>query len=72
MRLTDRTIDTTPILIVNVSVTMILITAAKRQKVNDRKSDGQDAVDVDCVADNAVCPRLVKQCVACALMRMSH
>ena len=72
MRLTDRTTDTTPILIVNVAVTMILITAAKRQRVNGRKSDGEDAVDVDCVADNAVCPRLVKQCVACALMRMSH
>ena len=72
MRLTDRTIDTTPILIVNVAVTIIPITAATRQKINDRKSDGQDALDVDCVADNAVCPRLVKQCVACALMRMPH
>ena len=72
MRLTDRTTDTTPILIVNVAVTMVLITVAKRQKINDRKSDGEDALDVDCVTDNAVCPRLVKQCVACALMRMSH
>ena len=72
MRLTDRTTDTTPILIVNVAVSMILITAAKRQKMYDRKTDGEDAVDVDCVADNAVCPRPVKQCVACALMRMSH